>query len=117
MTVIIPTLAFLLVLATGGAVVLWSVLGPIIALLVFIGVVNVLQNKKPSFLPKVLQTWNFLPAPLRSLEPYDKVMTGLPCCKSCRDVEEYTEDTQSQVAVDISQQEKGVDNPSLSMHI
>lgn len=112
---LMPTCIFLLSL--GGTVVLWCVLGPFLCLLVFIGVINVLQNKKPSFLPRVLQTWEFLPLPLRSLQPYDKVMTGLPCCKSCRDAQEYSEENQTHVEVDVPQQEKGVDNPSLSVHI
>ena len=43
---------------------------------------NVLQNKKPNWLPKVLRTWDFLPEPLRSLEPYDKIMMKyVLCCK------------------------------------
>ncbi|KAA0197758.1 hypothetical protein HAZT_HAZT006729, partial [Hyalella azteca] len=71
-------------LSLGGSVVLWSVLGPILILLVIVAIINLIQNKKPSILPKFLRTWDFMPLPLRSLEPYDKVVTGFPCCKTCR---------------------------------
>lgn len=30
-------------------------------------------------LPKILQNWNFLPLPLRSLKPYDELITKF-CC-------------------------------------
>jgi len=56
----------------------WALLGvaiPVILLAIFIIVVNVLQSKRPLWLPVVLRTWDFLPLPLRSLKPYDDVIT------------------------------------------
>ena len=56
-------------------------------LLVSILIINYIQNKKPKYLikclPKFLQTWEFLPLPLRSLEPYDKIIKKacFCCCK------------------------------------
>ena len=38
---------------------------------------NVIQTKWPNLLPKSLQTWEFLPEGLRSLEPYDEMFTNL----------------------------------------
>lgn len=56
--------------------------------IVFILVVNLLQRKKPKFLPKILRTWAFLPRPLRSLEPYDNLIIKccryFKCCKYCK---------------------------------
>ena len=47
----------------------------------FIIIVNVFQAKKPNFLPLILRSWNFLPKCLRSLEPYDRVMSRVLFCK------------------------------------
>lgn len=44
-----------------------------------------MQRKYPKMLPDFLKDWKFLPEPLRSLKPYDRVITKyflcLPCCK------------------------------------
>ncbi|KAJ8036604.1 Sodium-dependent phosphate transport protein 2B [Holothuria leucospilota] len=48
---------------------------PFVGLHTFVVVVNVLQRKKPNFLPEKLQTWSFLPLFLRSLEPMDMLIT------------------------------------------
>ena len=38
----------------------------------------------PEKLPKLFKNWNFLPKPLRSLEPYDKIIFKYVfCCKCC----------------------------------
>ena len=53
----------------------------------FIYVVNKLQVKKPEWLPAKLQSWEWLPLWMRSLEPFDRVVCGpmvkyMPaCCK------------------------------------
>ncbi len=40
-------------------------------------VINVLQDKRPNWLPtKFLRTWEFLPTPFRSLEPYDRIISS-----------------------------------------
>ena len=39
--------------------------------LVFAIIVNIMQNKCPKYLPKVLQTWDFLPLWMHSLDPLD----------------------------------------------
>ena len=62
----------------------WGILGPILIIAVFIGIINLLQAKKPKLLPQFLRDWSFLPLPLRSLQPYDKIFTSAPCCKKCR---------------------------------
>ncbi|KAF2361946.1 Sodium-dependent phosphate transport protein [Trinorchestia longiramus] len=78
--------AMIFVLSLGGTIVLWSVLGPIVIVLLAVVIINVIQSKRSQVLPGVLQNWDFLPKPLRSLDPYDRVLTALPCCKSCQAV-------------------------------
>ena len=79
MFVILPIGVFALSLA--GSVVLMAVGIPLLVLLLLVVLVNVLQQKKPSFLPPFLRTWHFLPLPLRSLQPYDSLFSKCLCCK------------------------------------
>lgn len=96
---------FVFMLSLGGSLVLYIVGLPILILLIIIVLINVIQNKKPSFLPKVLRTWDWLPKPLRSLQPYDTCCLSLPCCKSCR----TTEDDNELQRVEITK-ENGLEN-------
>ena len=48
----------------------------IVLVAAFVVIVNTLQFRKPSALPEVLRTWNWLPKGLRSLEPLDRVVCG-----------------------------------------
>uniref|UniRef100_F6TB46 Sodium-dependent phosphate transport protein 2B n=1 Tax=Ciona intestinalis TaxID=7719 RepID=F6TB46_CIOIN len=58
----------------------------VVVIVLFIIVVNVLQVKRPKMLPRKLQSWDFLPAPLHSLKPYDRIVKRVffwcPCCKA-----------------------------------
>ncbi|XP_053730316.1 sodium-dependent phosphate transport protein 2B-like [Synchiropus splendidus] len=65
---------------------------PVVVLVVFAIVVNVMQSRCPRFLPKFLRTWEFLPKPLHSMSPWDSAVTSLLgccsnrcccCCKCC----------------------------------
>ena len=51
----------------------------------FVAVVNFLQDNKPHMLPGFLETWNFLPLCLRSLEPYDRMFCARMTCCSKKD--------------------------------
>jgi len=79
MFLILPVIVFGLSLA--GLYVLIGVGVPIVVLVIFVVVVNALQRKRPRWLPKILRSWGFLPKPLRSLEPYDRVITSCCCCQ------------------------------------
>jgi len=73
----------------------WVLLGvgiPVIIFFATVIVINILQSKRPNWLPSVLRSWDFLPLPLHSLRPYDDILTGCfrsaafrkYCkCKSC----------------------------------
>lgn len=65
-------------LSLAGWYVLLAVGGPVLLLLIAIGIINVLQSRKPKVLPQKLRSWDWAPIWLRSLEPYDKLFTR--CC-------------------------------------
>lgn len=76
-----PALIFGLSIA--GWEVLVGVSVPFILLFIVIIIINIMQSKAPHSLPEVLRTWNWAPTPLRSLEPYDKVVSkGYKVCKT-----------------------------------
>ncbi|XP_066931012.1 sodium-dependent phosphate transport protein 2B-like isoform X3 [Clytia hemisphaerica] len=67
--------AFIFALSLAGIAVFFGILGPVVAFIIFIIIVNVLQEKKPEVLPNALKDWERVPKPLRSLEPYDRVFS------------------------------------------
>ncbi|XP_072032585.1 sodium-dependent phosphate transport protein 2A-like [Amphiura filiformis] len=85
---IFPAIVFGLSLAST-----WCLLGvgvPFLLLVAFVIIVNILQSNKPHWLPQRLRTWDFLPKPLRSLRPYDRLIfkSTAICgryCKRCND--------------------------------
>ncbi|XP_041913922.1 solute carrier family 34 member 2b [Alosa sapidissima] len=92
-------------LSIAGWQVLVGVGVPIIVLVVCVVVINVLQRRRPQYLPGVLRSWDFLPRPLHSLAPWDHVVTsGMAfcgarcccCCKCCRRGEGEDEEKASQ---------------------
>ena len=88
---IIPAIIMGISIASDAAAVVVIVIAVLIIL--FITAVNALQTRSPEKLPEKLRSWDWLPAPLRSLEPYDKHIFGplgkmCICCKSCQKQEE-----------------------------
>ncbi|XP_058441862.1 sodium-dependent phosphate transport protein 2C isoform X1 [Marmota monax] len=73
---LLPLAAFGLSLA--GSMVLAAVGGPLVGLVLLVILVNVLQQRHPSWLPRCLRSWAWLPLWLHSLEPWDRLMTH--CC-------------------------------------
>lgn len=64
----------------GGPVVI-TVTALIVTFLAFAVAVTKLQTAYPQALPPVLRSWGFLPLPLHSLDPWDRlVMAALSCC-------------------------------------
>lgn len=66
---------------------------PILVFLVVVIIINLLQKKRPHFLPQKLQNWEFLPRWMHSLQPWDNIITSASsfcgkhcccCCKCCR---------------------------------
>ena len=77
---LIPLLLLALSIADFWALMSFIILVLTIAALII--VINVLQSRKPAWLPESMRTWKFLPKWMRSLQPYDRVMTKylLFCC-------------------------------------
>ncbi|CAL4066567.1 unnamed protein product, partial [Meganyctiphanes norvegica] len=71
-----------------------SVGASVVILVSIIFAVNILQSKKPLWLPNILRSWDWLPLPLRSLEPYDKIMMCLDCCNCCSKLDKVIEEVQ-----------------------
>ncbi|KAH0504849.1 Sodium-dependent phosphate transport protein 2A [Microtus ochrogaster] len=75
---LLPSLVFGISMAGWQAMV--GVGAPFGALLAFVVLVNVLQNRSPGHLPKWLQTWDFLPRWMHSLQPLDGLITRVTLC-------------------------------------
>ena len=60
-------------LSVAGTTVLFVVAVPMLITLFIVMVINVLQTKKPGWLPNILKNWEFLPLWMRSLDPMDQV--------------------------------------------
>ena len=66
----------------------WALVGvgvPFLLLMIVLVVINIIQRKRPHWLPLKLQNWDWLPEPLHSLEPYDRLVTSCTasCCACC----------------------------------
>jgi len=78
---ILPAIIFGLSLA--GSVALFLVLIPSAVVLLLVTAVNLCQKYKPEILPDKLKNWNFLPEPLHSLQPWDRIVVKLNCFRFC----------------------------------
>ncbi|XP_075418579.1 sodium-dependent phosphate transport protein 2C [Tenrec ecaudatus] len=78
---LLPLAAFGLSMA--GNTVLAAVGGPLLGLLLLVILINVLQQRRPAWLPHCLHSWAWLPRWLRSLEPWDHFFTSCCPCQAC----------------------------------
>jgi len=83
-----PAIIFGLSLA--GSVALFTVLIPVAVAVLMVLALSMIQEHKPSILPERLRTWDFLPEPLRSLEPLDRIIGKLNCLNLCRNKSEIS---------------------------
>jgi hypothetical protein len=54
-----------------------------VLIIIIVIIINILQAYKPNWLPAGLQTWLWLPRPLRSLAWYDEHLFGTKLCYCC----------------------------------
>lgn len=113
---ILPLFVFSLSLA--GWPVLVGVGVPLLVLLIIIIVINVLQKKKPSCLPAVLRSWDFLPLWAHSLAPWDKVVGVFTakcccCCKCCQITSEDQDSTEKKSTANKKPCKEVYDNPAM----
>merc|ERR1711983_249657 len=82
---VLPGVFVALTLVDSSGIVMYTFLGIFTAVLAVIGTINFMQSREKlqNCLPKFLRNWDFMPKPLRSLEPYDRCLTSLPCCRKC----------------------------------
>ena len=69
---LVPGICFGLSLA--GPFVFYGALAPVVLLVAVLLALRFVQRTRPALLPSALQTFEFLPLPLRSLEPADRVL-------------------------------------------
>lgn len=72
MFLVVPGLCFGLSLA--GPYVFYGVVGAVFLLVASLFALHFLQRTKPALLPPAMRTFGFLPLPLRSLDPADRVL-------------------------------------------
>lgn len=68
---------FVFVLSTAGGVVFVAVGGPLLLTFILVIAINLLQRKRRNWLPPALQTWDWLPLWMHSLDPLDHQITRL----------------------------------------
>ncbi|XP_031705225.1 sodium-dependent phosphate transport protein 2B-like [Anarrhichthys ocellatus] len=104
-------------LSLAGWQVLVGVCVPIIALVIFVIITNVMQSRYPRFLPQCLRSWDFLPRPLHSMEPWDAMVTSVfgfcgkhccCCCKCCKKDEDEKARKNSRKSLEM------YDNPAMT---
>jgi solute carrier family 34 (sodium-dependent phosphate cotransporter) len=113
---LIPALVLGLSVADEKGYVLLGVGAPILAILLFVVVVNVIQNMWPHILPKCLQTWDWLPLWMRSLEPTDRLLSkACKCCMKKEDGEENDELEEVKDDKEAEAKETGVENKGFDL--
>ncbi|XP_051514040.1 sodium-dependent phosphate transport protein 2A-like [Myxocyprinus asiaticus] len=123
---LLPSLVFGISLAGWQAMV--GVGAPFVAVTIFILLVNLMQSRSPTHLPKTLRSWDFLPQWMHSLKPLDKLITRATalCCSPARinvsaldpDVVVITPNPiniKPESSISTKKNEQGYDNPALSL--
>ncbi|XP_038077420.1 sodium-dependent phosphate transport protein 2B-like [Patiria miniata] len=101
--------AIVLGLSLAGFVALLAVGIPILVFIIVIVVINILQRKFPRILPKVLRNWDFLPLPLHSLDPLDRLLS---CACIKRRLVKRRNGEDSALPTNERCKEAGTDNPA-----
>ncbi|XP_059844981.1 sodium-dependent phosphate transport protein 2B-like isoform X2 [Hypanus sabinus] len=92
-------------LSVAGWQVLTGVGVPVVVFTIIVIIINIMQTKCPRYLPKVLQTWDFLPIWLHSLTPWDRIIQrvmrhcSIRCCgkfRCCKNDEESLDGIEKQ---------------------
>lgn len=84
MFLIFPGLVICLSIA--GSTVLLCFLIPFFILVIFVVVVNVLQDSSAHLLPSLLTSWTFLPEWMRSLDPMDRIISRYGCLREYAEI-------------------------------
>lgn len=104
-----PSLVFGLSMA--GWQVLVGVGAPFLSILVCVVLINIMQSRSPSWLPRWLQSWDFLPFWLHSLQPMDGLITKATLC--CTDHRSGSREEYNDLSPHIKAK-AGLHNPALT---
>merc|ERR1712022_41482 len=82
----------------------------------FVVIVNTLQTRKPDVLPAILKDWSFLPEPMRSLAPMDRILCqplNAVCCAPlakvcCKSTSGAQAETKTKTSTSVSASEASV---------
>jgi len=95
--------AFVFGLSVAGWQVLAGIGTPLLVIIIIIVIINILQKKKPEWLPGRLRNWEFLPLCCHSFKPLDRIITKVfrkcKCCSKCSSndsIESSSEDSADQ---------------------
>ncbi|KAM9846866.1 sodium-dependent phosphate transport protein 2A-like [Aulostomus maculatus] len=107
---LLPSLVF--VLSMAGWKVMTGICLPVVTMVIFVAVVNMLQAHRPDCLPNRLQNWDFLPYWITSLQPLDNLITRVTLwCRQGRGLGwkkcDAPETPMEVVSVDPERNEKG----------
>ena len=98
---ILPGLFVALTFIDSKGIAMYTFLVISAAILIIIGMINYLQSheKFQKSLPSKLRNWEILPEPMRSLAPYDRLLTGCLCFKKCfaNQISKYSLESRHQV--------------------
>jgi len=100
-------------LSLAGPIPLYTVMTLVLTTIIFAVTVTQLQDKAPGLLPRILKTWDFLPLPLHSLDPWDRVVVGaLSCCCTKKNADSNDELNEVIVKTD----KKSTEMPIVKLH-
>uniref|UniRef100_A0AAR2K3T5 Sodium-dependent phosphate transport protein 2B n=1 Tax=Pygocentrus nattereri TaxID=42514 RepID=A0AAR2K3T5_PYGNA len=111
------------VLVLGLSLAGWQVLVgvgvPVLTVVVFVVVVNIMQSRCSHCLCPALRSWDFLPKPLHSLKPWDRIVTkvlgfcGARCCCCCKCCKKGEVDGEKEDGTEMKKELEMYDNPAL----
>ena len=82
---LLPGIFVALTLVDSQGIAMYTFLGLVIFIAILVATLKFFQSKESlkKYLPEKLHTFEFLPKFLRSLEPYDQILTSWPCGQKC----------------------------------
>ncbi|KAL7864132.1 hypothetical protein AOLI_G00155520, partial [Acnodon oligacanthus] len=114
---ILPLLV--LALSIAGWQVLVGIGVPVLTVVVFVVIVNIMQSRCSRFLFPALRSWDFLPKPLHSLKPWDRIVNkvlgfcGAHCCCCCKCCKKGEVNCEKEDGMETKKELEMYDNPAL----
>jgi len=93
--------AFILSVSMLGQTVFLIIIIPMFVLFLLVVLVNLAQHHRRSSLPTFLQTWDFLPEWMHSLDPLDRIISRMSCCAKYSHVTEEGQNLEKVVVINV----------------